>query len=64
MKKSELYHLAQIAVILAPCITPERKCEILHVLMMDEDLEKFSEEREAKKALAALLDNETVANAE
>ena len=45
MKKSEIYHLAQIAVITSPCITPENKLEILHVLMMDEDLELYSENK-------------------
>ena len=29
MKKSELYHLAQIAVVNSPCIAPETKIYIL-----------------------------------
>ena len=49
MKKSELYHLAQIAVIVSPCIAPETKLEVLNVLLHDESMEKFCEEREAKK---------------
>lgn len=50
MKKSELYHLAQIAVITSPCIAPETKLEVLKELMDKEDLEIFCEDREAKKA--------------
>ncbi len=49
MKKSEIYHLAQIAVINSPSIAPETKLEVLNVLLHDEDLEKFCEEQEAKK---------------
>ena len=49
MKKSEIYHLAQIAVMLTQCIAPENKLEVLKTLMHDEDVEKFVEEREAKK---------------
>ena len=51
MKKSELYHLAQIAVITTPCIAPENKLEILKTLMNDEDVEKYVEERGTKKAM-------------
>ena len=49
MKKSELYHLAQIAVVLSPCLAPENKLEVLRTLFDDEDLAKFVEEREAKE---------------
>ena len=49
MKKSELYHLAQIAVITSPSIAPETKLEVLNVLLHDESMEKFCEEREAEK---------------
>ncbi len=49
MKKSELYYMAQIAVINAACIAPERKLLILRVLMENEDVAKFVEEREAKE---------------
>lgn len=50
MKKSELYHLAQIAVVLSPAITPETKIEVLRELIDKEELEIFCEEQEAKKA--------------
>ncbi len=50
MKKSEMYYLAQITVINAPCVAPERKLEILRVLMSDEDGAKYWEEKEAKRA--------------
>ena len=50
MKKSELYHLAQIAVIVTPCIAPETKIEILRELLDKEELEIFCEERKAAKA--------------
>ena len=49
MKKSEIFHLAQITVVNAPCIAPERKLEVLRVLMENEDVAKFVEEREAKE---------------
>lgn len=49
MKKSELYHLAQIAVVTSPCLAPENKLEVLNILMEDEGVAKFVEEREAKK---------------
>ena len=45
MKKSELYQLAQVAVVNAPCITPETKLEIVRVLIADENLARFSEEQ-------------------
>lgn len=48
MKKSELYHLAQIAVIGSQCIAPETKIEILRELIDKEELEIFCEEREGK----------------
>lgn len=49
MKKSEIYSLAQIAVITTSCIAPEKKQAILRVLIDDEDLAKFCEEQEEKK---------------
>lgn len=49
MKKSELYHLAQIAVITSPCIAPETKIEVLRELMDKESFESFCEDRDAKK---------------
>jgi hypothetical protein len=47
MKRSEAYHLAQVAVINAPTITPENKVEILRVLYAQEDLELWTERAEA-----------------
>lgn len=49
MLKSEIYYMAQIAVINSPCIAPERKLETLRVLMENEDVAKFVEKREAKE---------------
>ena len=49
MKKSEIYHLAQIAVLCAATIAHENKLKILRVLLDDEQLAIFSEERAAKK---------------
>lgn len=49
MKKSEIYHLAQIAVIGTATISPESKLEILSVLMADEELALYCEEQEAEK---------------
>ena len=49
MKKSELYYMAQIAVINAACIAPERKLQILRALMADEDSEKYFEELAEKR---------------
>jgi hypothetical protein len=48
MKKSEVYNLAQIAVIKSQCISPENKVEILRVLIADEDLAKFTEGQKAQ----------------
>ena len=45
MKKSELYHLAQIAVINSPIINPENKIEVMRVLMDAESLELFVEKQ-------------------
>lgn len=50
MKKSEMYYLAQITIINSPCVAPERKLEILRVLMSDEDSAQYWEEQEAKRA--------------
>lgn len=43
MKKSEVYHLAQIAVMMSPQISPENRLEILRVLMDEEDLARYIE---------------------
>lgn len=46
MKRSELYHLAQIAVVASPSISPENKLEVLKILSCQEHFEKFCEEQE------------------
>ena len=51
MKKSEMYHLAQIAVLNTPIIAPESKLEILAELIDAEKLELFSEKQKAEKAV-------------
>lgn len=43
MKKSDIYHIAQIAVVNSPCIAPETKLEVLRNLIADENLARFSE---------------------
>lgn len=48
MKKSEAYHLAQIAVVATPAISVESKIEVLRVLLENEDLALFCEKREAE----------------
>lgn len=64
MQKSELYYMAQIAVINAACIAPERKLEILRVLITDEDVAKHWEEHEAdrslEKVVAEIAEHKTV----
>ena len=50
MKKSEAYHLAQIAVINSPSIAPENKIKVMKILLEDENLALFVEDREAKAA--------------
>lgn len=49
MKKSEIYNLAQIAVMTNTAFHSTQKLEILRVLMKDEDIEKYREEREEKE---------------
>lgn len=49
MKKSVAYHLAQIAAVNSPHISPENKLEVLRVLMAAEDLAIFCEEQEEKE---------------
>jgi hypothetical protein len=46
MKKSELYHLAQIAVIATPTISVESKIEVMRVLLDQESLALFCEKQE------------------
>lgn len=50
MKKSELYHLAQIAVIATATISVESKIEVLRELFEKEELALFVEEQEAENA--------------
>lgn len=54
MKKIELYHLAQIAVINTPCIAPETKIEIIRMLIADENLARYSDELEENKNAVAV----------
>lgn len=46
MKKSEAYHLAQIAVITTQLINPENKIEVLRELIDKEELALFCEKKE------------------
>ena len=48
MKKSEIYKMAQEAVVLIPCFKTEEKLEILRELMRAEDLERHIEEHKEK----------------
>lgn len=52
MKNSEIYHLAQIAVLASACISPENKLEVLKTLIADEGMAKFVENREAEERKA------------
>ena len=45
MKKSELYHIAMMAVMQSPSISPESKIEVLKVLIDDESLELYREKQ-------------------
>ena len=58
MNKSEIYHLAQIAVITSPSISPENKIEVMRVLLDEEQLALYVEERDAKKAMSVAVVNE------
>lgn len=49
MKKSELYHMAQIAIIESQNISPENRVEILKLLLEDESLELYRESKEENK---------------
>ena len=51
MEKSEIYYMAQIAVLNSPLIAPEKKLEMLRVLMGDEAAAKYWEDLQAKKTL-------------
>ena len=49
MKKSEAYHLAQIAVVTTQTISPEAKVKVLRTLMEAEDMAVFCEKREEEQ---------------
>lgn len=49
MKKSECYHLAQIAVLTSPSISPERKLQVIEVLHGNKSNAEWQEEREAEE---------------
>ena len=51
MDKSEIYYMAQIAVLNSQLIAPEKKLEMLRVLMGDETAAKYWEELQEKKTL-------------
>lgn len=53
MKRSEAYHIAQVAVINSACISPEGKIEVMKVLINDEEVALFSEKRHEEKQAAA-----------
>ncbi len=50
MKRSEAYHLSQIAVVQSPNISPENKLEVLEILRLQEHFEKFCEDKEKDDA--------------
>ncbi len=49
MKKSEIYRLAQVAVMQFPLANSKEKLEVLRELMYREDTEKYMEDMEATK---------------
>lgn len=53
MKKSEIYSLAQIAVLTTSCISPEKKVDILKQLFLDEELWVSIEESQKVKETEA-----------
>lgn len=50
MKKSEAYHIAQIAVITSQVISPEIKVEVLRELIDKEEVALFVEKQEEENA--------------
>ena len=54
MKNSELYHLAQIAVVQSTSIAPENKIKIVKLLLENESLEQFREKTVKEKVDATL----------
>lgn len=53
MKKSEAYHLAQMAVVNSPAISPEAKIEVMRILLEDEAIALYSEKRQTEREAAA-----------
>lgn len=49
MKKSKAFYLAQLAVLRDKELTYAEALEIIHVLVHEEEMAKFSEAREEKK---------------
>lgn len=49
MKKSEIYHLAQMAVLNTATISPENKLEIIKELMEGEEMALYREGLEVKE---------------
>ena len=52
MKKSEIYRVAQIAILREKFLADETKLEAIHYLAEQEKLEKFIEKRDEKKGAA------------
>lgn len=46
MKKSEIYHLAQVTILESGLLATETALQVIKTLMADEDLAKFNEGRE------------------
>lgn len=46
MKKSEIYHLAQVTVLESGLLATETALQVIKTLMADEDLARFNEGRE------------------
>lgn len=53
MKQSEAFYLAQIAVVTSPTIAPEKKIEILKILLDSESFARFCEEPKEENAEGA-----------
>lgn len=49
MKKSEMFRMAQMAVLAADFVSNEDKLEIIKVLMSEENVVKYCEDQRAKK---------------
>ena len=58
MKKSEMYHMAEIAVVNSPSISPEGKLEVLRALFEQEEIELYREEHDVIVQVNAELEGE------